>query len=85
MKYPMYIVTGAPGAGKTTTLNAFLDLKTKYVAFDIDWFTEAASNLAGKDIHSDPSTWKPYGVLWFEVLHAIYKNGKTPEPTWDPT
>ncbi len=78
MKYPLYIVTGVPGAGKTTTLNAFLGLQTEYIAFDIDWLAEAASKLAGKDIYSNSSTWTPYGLLWFEVLHAIYKNGRTP-------
>jgi broad-specificity NMP kinase len=30
------MVTGAPGAGKTTTLNALLELKTEHVAFDVD-------------------------------------------------
>jgi hypothetical protein len=78
MKYSLYIVTGAPGSGKSTVLKAFLELQSKYIAFDIDWLAEAASNLADKDIYSDPSTWKPYALLWFEVLHAVYKNGQTP-------
>jgi len=78
MKYPLCIVTGAPGSGKSTTLNAFLELHSGYIAFDIDWLAEAASNLAAKDIYSDPSTWKPYTALWFEVLHAVYKNGQIP-------
>jgi len=78
MKYLLFIVTGAPGSGKSTTLNAFLELHSNYIAFDIDWLAEAASNLGDKDIYSNPSTWKPYGLLWFEVLHAVYKNGQTP-------
>ena len=78
MKYLLYIVTGAPGSGKSTTLTAFLELHSNYIAFDIDWLAEAASDLAEKDIYSNPSTWKPYGVLWFVVLHAVYKNGQTP-------
>ena len=78
MKYSLCIVTGAPGSGKSTTLKAFLELHSNYVAFDIDWLAEAASDLAGKDIYADPSTWKPYGLLWFEVLHAVYKNDQTP-------
>jgi hypothetical protein len=77
MQYSLYIVTGAPGSGKSTSLNAFLELHSNYIAFDIDWLAEAASSLAGKDIYSDPSTWKPYGWLWFEILHAVYKNGRT--------
>jgi hypothetical protein len=78
MKYPLCIVTGAPGAGKSTTLKAFLELHSSYIAFDIDWLAETASELADKNIYSDPSTWKPYASLWFEVLHAIYKNGRIP-------
>ncbi len=35
-----------------------------------------ASDLAGKDIYFDQSTWKPYGALWFEVLHTAYRNGR---------
>ncbi len=78
MKYPLCIVTGAPGSGKTTTVKAFLELHSSYLAFDIDWLAKAASDLADKDIYSDPSTWKPYASLWFEVLHAVYKNGQKP-------
>lgn len=78
MKYPLYIVTGAPGSGKSTALHAFLELHSPYMAFDIDWLAEAASDLAGKQIYSDPSTWKPYGRLWFDVLLGIHKNGRTP-------
>jgi len=78
MNYPLCIVTGAPGSGKSTTLKTFLELHSNYIAFDIDWLAEAASDLAEKDIYSDPSTWTPYASLWFEVLHSIYKNGQTP-------
>jgi energy-coupling factor transporter ATP-binding protein EcfA2 len=78
MKYSLYIVTGAPGSGKSTVLEAFLGLHSDYIAFDIDWLAEAASDLAAKDIYSDPSTWRPYSRLWFEILHAIDKNGRTP-------
>jgi hypothetical protein len=78
MKYPLCIVTGAPGSGKSTTLKAFLELHSNFIAFDIDWLAAAASDLADKDIYSDPSTWKPYASVWFEVLHAIYRNGQIP-------
>ncbi|MEM7031451.1 MAG: shikimate kinase [Chloroflexota bacterium] len=77
-KHTLYIVTGAPGAGKSTTIRAFIALKTTYLAFDIDWLAPAASALAQKNIYFEPATWKPYADLWFEVLHAIYKNGETP-------
>lgn len=74
----LYIVTGAPGAGKSTAVAAFLRLTTDYIAFDIDWLAAPASALAGKSIYTDPTTWTPYNTLWFDVLHTIYRNGKTP-------
>lgn len=78
MDYTLYMVSGAPGSGKSTILQAFIGLKSGYMAFDIDWLAETASGLAGKDIYFSPSTWKAYSTLWFEVLHSVYKNGYTP-------
>jgi hypothetical protein len=72
------IITGAPGAGKSATLDAFLALGTPYLAFDIDWLAQAASDLARAPILSDPETWQPYRVVWFEVLHAVLMNGHIP-------
>jgi dephospho-CoA kinase len=63
MKYDINIVTGAPGSGKSTALEAFLSLETEYIAFDIDWLAESAGRLANKNIFTDSSTWKPYGAL----------------------
>ena len=70
MKYDMYVVTGAPGSGKTTALEAFLSLETDYIAFDIDWLAIPAGTLANRSIFTDPSTWKPYAALWFEIIHC---------------
>ena len=63
MKRNLLFVTGAPGAGKSTTLDALLKIDSEYIAFDIDWLIESASALVEKDIRFDPGTWKPYGVL----------------------
>ena len=74
----LYIATGAPGAGKSATLDAFLALRTPYAAFDIDWLAETASDLAGASIIHDPATWRPYRALWFEILHAVARNDRVP-------
>ncbi len=74
----VYIVTGAPGAGKTTVLEELLRLRTDYIVVDGDWLLGAASTLAKASVISDRSTWRPYRALWFEVLHAIVRNGRTP-------
>jgi hypothetical protein len=77
MQYTLHIVTGAPGAGKSTALEAFLRLNSDYIALDIDWLTLPASALAGKDVTFERSTWKPYNALWLEILRAVHANGKT--------
>jgi hypothetical protein len=74
----LYIVTGALGAGKSVTLDAFLALHTPHIAFDIDWLAAAASALAHRSILHDPTTWRPYRAVWFEVLHAIIRNSRVP-------
>jgi hypothetical protein len=72
------IVTGAPGAGKSAAVEAFLKLRTEHLAFDIDWLAAPASDLAGSAIYFDASTWPAYNRVWFEVLHAVHRNGQTP-------
>jgi RNase adaptor protein for sRNA GlmZ degradation len=78
MKQPLFIVTGAPGAGKSAALVSFLTLSSGYLAFDIDWLTESASKLTGKSIIFDNASWAPYRAVWLEVMHSVHKNARTP-------
>jgi len=78
MDMRLHFVTGAPGAGKTTTLHAFLALRTGHVAFDIDWLADAASDLADRSIYVESSTWPAYGRIWLEILHGVHRNGRVP-------
>ncbi len=78
MKQILNIVTGAPGVGKTSVVTELLQLKSQFVIFDIDWLADSASELSGKSIYTDSSTWKAYSALWFEVLHSICKNEGEP-------
>lgn len=78
MNHTLHIVTGAPGAGKSTSLLAFIRLHTPFIAFDIDWLTVSASQLAGKDIIDEPLTWPAYKAVWFELLHAVKRNHHNP-------
>ena len=72
----VYVVTGAPGSGKTTAVQAFIALKSEYLAFDIDWLIESASALAQRDIRTDGTTWPAYGRVWFDVLRSVHANGR---------
>lgn len=76
--YTLYFVTGAPGSGKTTVVEALLSRRSDFVFFDIDWLAEPASTLVGQDIRFAPETWPAYGEVWFGVLHAIFNNGLRP-------
>lgn len=78
MSYDLLIVTGAPGAGKTSVAQALVDLGSDFVVFDIDWLAEPVSMLTGRDIHTDASAWVAYGKLWFEILHSVSRNGCQP-------
>ena len=86
-RYALNIVTGAPGAGKSTSLAAFLELESDFVAFDIDWLIDSASDLAGQDIHFARSKWPSYRSLWLDVLQAIFRNHRCPVlfALWAPT
>ena len=74
----LYLVVGAPGAGKTQTCGALLELGTRYTALDMDMLIESASLLAGRDIHFDASSWRAYHALWFDLLDALRLNRQIP-------
>ena len=77
-KLSLYLVAGAPGAGKSTTVEALLRCGSAFVFFDSDWLAAPASALFGQDIRFAPESWEPYGELWFSVLHAVHQNGRVP-------
>lgn len=74
----LLFIAGAPGSGKSTVAKKLARRSSGFVFFDSDWLIEAASGLAGRDIHVAPETWPPYSKLWLAILHAIDANGLTP-------
>ena len=71
-----FIVTGAPGTGKSSVVKELLSQKPGFIIYDIDWLVEAASKLSGKDVIFDQSVWKDYRSLWFTVLQMALKNSQ---------
>jgi hypothetical protein len=74
----LYLVAGAPDAGKTRVCGALVELHTAYVALDMDVLIDSASRLAQGDIHFDAATWPAYRALWFDVLEALRRNHQIP-------
>ncbi|MGR5503754.1 AAA family ATPase [Vibrio sp. DNB22_10_4] len=80
MNMILRIVTGAPGSGKSTVIEQLLDysISSNFVFLDIDLIADSASKLAKSSIYTDPSTWEPYGRIWFDLLKSLAQNGKSP-------
>jgi len=81
-RYPINIVSGVPGTGKTSTVNACLDATIPFVALDIDWLLDSANGLISIDNNIDirfaSRTWPAYNALWLEVMSTHLRNGNIP-------
>ncbi len=78
MTYNLPVVTGAPGSGKTTIVHYLLSIESKFVFLDMDWLADSASRLASRNIYIDPTTWRPYQDVWFDVLKSLFRNSLKP-------
>lgn len=84
----LYFVTGAPGAGKSSVVQALHDRRrvpgdadpcAEMLVFDADWLLEVASELAGQDLtQSDArALWPAYRRVWLRILEMIARNGRS--------
>jgi hypothetical protein len=65
-------VLGAPGSGKSTLAPLLRRVLPAYVILDWDAYMPAASELAGRDVRRDPSTWPSYRSLVRAVVETLH-------------
>jgi hypothetical protein len=72
---PLYVLTGAPGSGKTTALAAIRRRLHGVVALDMDAFLDAASALAGADLRYAADRWPAYNLLCRALVASVVDSG----------
>jgi chloramphenicol 3-O-phosphotransferase len=70
----VYIVTGAPGAGKSSVAQALLDLGIDALVFDADQLLEPTSDLVGRPMTEAADLWPTYDRLWVAILSMVVQN-----------
>lgn len=78
MKSSLLVVTGAPGAGKSTLAQSMLLLDHEFMVFDIDWLIDEGSDLIRRNLQVAPEAWPAWGRLWFGILNSVVKNRQKP-------
>jgi hypothetical protein len=71
----LYVVAGAPGAGKTATVGPLRQVLGGVVVLDMDEFLEPAGVLAGADLHEAAEHWPAYGELCQRLVGAVLDSG----------
>lgn len=74
------MVTGAPGAGKSTVVPELLRLRgssSKLVVMDMDELLDAKGRLLGIDIadSSAAANWPAYNALWLRITELVRRSG----------
>jgi hypothetical protein len=73
----LWMLTGAPGSGKTALRGVLRDLLTGMVVIDMDDFIEPASALAGVDLRRDEARgkWPAYNDLCLAMVTSVLGSG----------
>lgn len=59
MKHDLWVVTGAPESGKSTTVEYLLEQNLDFAVFDIDWLIKQGNELIYQRIQDTPASWQP--------------------------
>jgi hypothetical protein len=69
---PLFVVTGASAAGKTTVLPHLVPrLAGRCLVFDVDWLIDPL----GRAAHGGEIDWASFRDAWLYVAHAVAQNG----------
>lgn len=72
---PLFVVTGASGAGKTSIFGALAGrLSRRCLVFDVDWLLDASTVLAGASSIGD-LPWDGFAQAWLAVAHGAAQSG----------
>lgn len=73
----LFVVAGAPGAGKTAAAGAVRPMLAGTVVVDMDRFLDGGSALAGVDLREDTAAdlWPAYDALCLELVGAVVEAG----------
>jgi broad-specificity NMP kinase len=80
----LFVVTGAPGAGKSTVVPELLRLRkttsvgeSQLVVMDMDELLDSQGRLLGVDIaHSSAAAnWPAYSALWLRITELVRRSG----------
>lgn len=73
---PLMLLSGAPGAGKSTLACPLADRLTGTVVYDMDALLERGQ-LLGVDVATGPAKdiWPAYNRLWTRIVHPILRAG----------
>lgn len=72
----LHLLTGPWGSGKTSLVPHLARLLPEVVVFDWDLLLPGLSAAAGRDAHTDPSTWDGLRAMWAAVVGAVLAGGR---------
>ncbi len=70
-----FVLSGAPGSGKTAALGAIRQRLHGVVVVDMDAFLDAASALAGADLRYAAERWPAYTELCRQLIATVVDSG----------
>ena len=71
----LFVLTGAPGSGKTAALTPIRQRLAGVVVVDMDTFLDAASALAGADLRYAADRWPAYNRLCRALVGTVLDSG----------